>query len=218
LHIAAFLNDEDDVMALISHGAEINIKGNSGFTPLHIASLMNNFEVARDLLKTGAKYKLKTDQNLTAVAIAKIQNNNLIKKLIAKKDPDNLNQSVLSRTGNISQMNSVKLSPQFDINLPYNKDLVKKRQFNKVLCIISIPVFAISTAGAVYLRSEADNFYSRYKNAGTLDIAKHYYDKTIQYDTFTYIAGGVSISGAFGIVHSLFRQKSISNRMRKTLY
>ena len=218
LHIAAFLNDEEAAKDLLAKGAEIDIKGNSGYTPLHIASLMNNIEVAKDLLNMGAKNKIKTDQKLTAVTIAKIQNNDLMRKLIAKNGSFNLNKEGISRADNMSQMNSVKLSPQFDINLSYNKDLVKKRQVNKVLRIISIPVFAISTAGAVYLRSEADNYYSSYKSAETIEMAQHYYDKTMQYDTYTYISGGVSLASVFGIIHSAIRQKSISNKMCKTLY
>jgi hypothetical protein len=218
LHIAAFLNDEEAAKDLLAKGAEIDIKGNSGYTPLHIASLMNNIEVAKDLLNMGAKNKIKTDQKFTAVTIAKIQNNDLMKKLIAKNGSYNLNQPGVSRADNISQMNSVKLSPQFDINLAYNKDLVKKRQFNKVASIISIPIFAICTAGTVYFRSESDNYYSSYKNAETIDVAKHYYDKTMQYDTYTYISGGVSLASAFGIIYSAIRKKNISNKMCKTLY
>jgi uncharacterized protein YpmB len=95
---------------------------------------------------------------------------------------------------------------------------VKRRQFNKLIRIISIPVFAISTAGAVYLRSEANNYYSSYKNAETIEMAQHYYDKTIQYDTYTYISGGVSLTSAIEIIHSAIRQKSISNKMCKALY
>jgi ankyrin repeat protein len=218
LHIAAFLNDEGAAKDLLAKGAEIDLKGNSGYTPLHIAALMNNIEVAQDLLNMGAKNKIKTDQNFTPATIAKIQNNDLMKKLIAKSGSFNLNQTGISRANNVSQMNSVKLSPQFDINLSYNKDLVKKRQFNKIAGIISIPVFVICTAGTVYFRSEADNYYSSYKNAETIDIAKHYYDKTMQYDTYTYISGGVSLVSAFGIIRSAIRKKSISNKMCKTLY
>ena len=218
LHIAAFLNDEEVAKDLLAKGAEIDLKGNSGYTPLHIAALMNNIEVAQDLLNMGAKSKLKTDQNFTPEIIAKIQNYDLMKKLIAKSGASNLNQAGTSNIDNVSQMNSVKLTPQFDINLSYNKDLVKKRQFNKIAGIISVPVFAICTAGTVYFRSEADNYYSSYKNAETIDIAKHYYDKTMQYDTYTYISGGLSLVSAFGIIRSAIRKKSISNKMRKTLY
>jgi ankyrin repeat protein len=218
LHIAAFLNDEEVAKDLLAKGAEIDLKGNSGYTPLHIAVLMNNIEVAQDLLNMGAKSKIKTDQNFTPEIIAKIQDYDLMKKLIAKSGASNLNQAGKSRIDNVSQMNSVKLTPQFDINLSYNKDLVKKRQFNNIAGIISVPVFAICVAGTVYFRSEADNYYSSYKNAETIDIAKHYYDKTIQYDTYTYISGGVSLGSAFGIIRSAIRKKSISNKMRKTLY
>jgi ankyrin repeat protein len=218
LHISAFLNDEETAKDLLARGAEIDIKGNAGYTPLHIASLMNNIEVAKDLLNMGAKTRIKTDQNLNAVTIAKIQNNDLMKKLITKKGSYNLNRPDITLNANISQMNSVKLNPQFDINLPYNKDLLKKRQINKVLGIISIPIFAICTTGAVYFRSEADKYYSSYKNAETIDMAQHFYDKTKQNDSYAYISGGVSLTSAFGIIHSAFRKKSISNKMCKTLY
>ena len=218
LHIAAFLNDEDIAKELLYKGAEIDIKGNSGYTPLHIATLMNNIEVASNLLRMGANKSLKTDQKLNAVSIADIQANDLMKRLIAKNSTLNLNQKGILRADNLSQMKSVKLNPQFDINLPYNKDLIKKKKFNKVTGIISIPMFAISTAGAAYFRSEANSFYSSYKTAETMEMAKHYYDKTNQFDTYTYISGGLSLATAFGIVHSAIRKKSISNKMRKTLY
>lgn len=218
LHIAAFLNDEEVIKDLLAKGAEINLKGNSGYTPLHIAALMNNIEVARDLLNMGAETKAKTDQKLTPEIIAKIQDYSLMKRLIAKGGSLNLNQTGASLVSNVSQMNSVKLSPQFDINLTYNKDLVRKRQLNKIAGFVSIPFFAICTAGTVYFRSEANNYYSSYKNAETIEVGKHYYDKTMQYDTYTYISGGVSLVSAFGIVRSAIRNKSISNKMRKTLY
>jgi ankyrin repeat protein len=218
LHLAAILNDAEAANDLFGKGAEINIMGNTGYTPLHIASLMNNIEVAKILLSLGAKTNIKTAQKLNAMTIAKIQNNDLMKKLIAKNGSYNLNNPEKSYNVNISQMNSAKLSPQFDINLPYNKDLVKKRQFNKVAGIISIPIFAICTAGAIYFRTEADNYYSLYKNAETLELAEHYYDMTRQYDTYTYISGGVSLVSAFEIVYSAIRKKNISNKMSKTLY
>jgi ankyrin repeat protein len=218
LHIAAFLNDEETAKELLAKGAEIDLKGNTGYTPLHIAALMNNIEVAKDLLNMGASPKIKTDQNLTAEIIAKIQNYSSMKKLIAKGGSLNLKQTDASLTNNLNQMNSVKLSPQFDINLTYNKDLVKKRKLNRIAGFISIPFFAISTAGTVYFRSEANKYYTSYKNAETIEIAKNYYDKTMQYDTYTYITGGISIVSAFEIIRSAIRNKSISDKMRKTLY
>jgi len=218
LHLAAFLNDREVTNHLLQKGAEIDIKGNSGYTPLHIASELNHVSLAKDLLFMGASTRVKTDQKLTPKAIAKIQNNSEMTKLINKKGPYSLNLPISNSTRNNTLLNSVKLIPKYDFSLPYDKDLVKKRQFNKILRIISIPVFAISTAGAVYLRSEANNYYSSYKNAETIEMARQYYDKTMQYDTFTYISGGISLASAFGIIHSAIRQKSISNKMCKTLY
>jgi ankyrin repeat protein len=218
LHLAAFLNDREVANHLLQKGAEIDIKGNSGYTPLHIASELNHVRLAKDLLYMGANARIKTDQKLTPKAIAKIQNNSEMTKLIDKKGSYTLSLPISNSTRNTTLLNSVKLSPKYDFSLPYDKDLVKKRQFNKVLRIISIPVFAISAAGAVYLRSEADNYYSSYKNAETIEMAQHYYDKTMRYDTYTYISGGVSLASAFGIIHSAIRQKSISNKMCKTLY
>jgi ankyrin repeat protein len=218
LHLAAFLNDEEAANELLAKGAEIDLKGNTGYTPLHIAALMNNIEVAKDLLNMGASPKIKTDQNLTAEIIAKIQNYSLMKKFIAKGGSLNINQADASLAKNLNPMNSVKLSPQFDINLTYNKDLVKKRKLNRIAGFISVPFFAISTAGTIYFRSEANKYYSSYKNAETIEIAKNYYDKTMQYDTYTYISGGISIVSAFETVRSAIRNKSISDKMRKTLY
>jgi ankyrin repeat protein len=218
LHLAVFLNNEDVASLLLLKGAEIDMKGNSGYTPLHIASELNHVSLAKDLLSMGANPRIKTDQKLTPRAIAKIQNNSEISELISKKGSYTINLTKSNPYINTTLLNSVKLSPKYDFSLPYNKDLVKKRQFNKFLKIISIPVFAISAAGTAYLRSEANNYYSLYKNSESIDMAKHYYNKTMQYDTYTYISGGVSLASAFGIIHSAIRQKSISNRMCKILY
>ena len=218
LHLAVFLNNEDVANLLLLKGAEIDTKGNSGYTPLHIASELNHVSLAKDLLSMGANPRIKTDQKLTPKAIAKIQNNSEMSELISKKGSYTINLTKSNSNINATLLNSVKLSPKYDFSLPYNKDLVKKRQFSKFLKIISFPVFAISAAGTAYLRSEANNYYSSYKHSESIDMAKHYYDKTMQYDTYTYISGGVSLASAFGIIHSTIRQKSISNRMYKTLY
>jgi hypothetical protein len=218
LHLAAFLNDRQITNQLMLKGAEIDIKGNSGYTPLHIASELNHIRLAQDLLYMGANSRIKTDQKLTPKVIAKIQDNNEMTKLISKKGSYTLNLPMANSARSTSFLSTVKLIPKYDFRLPYDKGLVKKRQFNKIAGIISVPVFAICAAGTVYFRSEAGNFYSSYKNAESIDIAKHYYNKTMKFDTYTYISGGVSLVSAFGIIRSAIRNKSISNKMRKTLY
>jgi hypothetical protein len=218
LHLAAFLNDSETVRDLLGKGAEVDIRGNSGYTPLHIASMMNNIEVVRDLVNVGAKSSIRTDQKLNPLQIAGIQDNSFVKKVIKSKGPINMNQIGAGRTGNMSRMDQVRLNPQFDINLLYNKELLKKRRFNKVMGIISIPVLAAGTAGTIYFNSEAEKNYSSYKTAETMELARHYYDKTLEFDTYSYISGGLSVTSLFGIVYSAIKRESISDRMRKTLY
>ena len=218
LHLAAFLDDKEIVKDLLNSGAEANLKGNSGYTPLHIASLLNHFDIASDLLKNGAINRIKTDQKLTPRTIAKIQNNHEIVKLIGKNGSYILKPRKSDIINSTSQMTSVKLNPQFDINLLYNKKLLHKRKFNKITQIISIPIFALSAAGTTFMKIEADNYYSQYKKAELPEQAEHYYNKTKQYDTYTYISGTVSLVSVFGFIHSTIRKKSISNKMCKTLY
>lgn len=218
LHLSAFLNDNVITNDLISKGAEVNIKGNSGYTPLHIASLMNNFDVARDLLRGGALKALRTDQKLTPVGIAKIQKYDEMVKLIGRNGTYTVNFKKSNRLGSDFQMSSVKLNPQFEINLKYNDKLLKQRKTNKVFQIISIPVFALSAAGTTFLRIEADGYYNKYKNADTQDTARNYYNKTREFDTYTYISGSVSFISLYGFIHSTVKRNSVTNKMRKTIY
>lgn len=218
LHLAAFLNDSETARDLLDKGAEVDIRGNSGYTPLHIASMMNNIEVVRDLVTVGARASMKTDQKLTPLQIAGIQDNSFVRKVIKSKGQVPLNQLQTGSTGNMTRMDQVRLNPQFDINLLYNKELLKKRRFNKVMGIISIPVLAAGTAGIIYFNSEAEKNYSSYKTAETMELARHYYDKTLEFDTYSYISGGLSVTSLFGIVYSAIKRESISDRMRKTLY
>lgn len=218
LHLAAFLNDSETTRDLLDKGAEADIRGNSGYTPLHIASMMNNIEVVRDLVYVGAEPSIRTDQKLTPLQIAGIQDNSFVRKVIKAKGQINMNQPGAGSTGNMSRMDQVRLNPQFDINLLYNKELLKKRRFNKVIGIISIPVLAAGTVGTIYFNSEAEKNYSSYKTAETMELARHYYDKTLEFDTYSYISGGLSLTSVFGIVYSAIKRESISDRMRKTLY
>jgi hypothetical protein len=215
MHIAVFLNNRTVVNHLLMKGAEVDIKGNTGYTPLHIASELNHSMLVKDLLYAGASRNITTDQKLSAKAIARIQNNNEVVKILVSKGAFTLTppESGSNQTGN--SRNIARLSPKYEFSLPYNGELLRKRQLNNLMKIISIPVFTIATAGTIYLRTEANNHYSSYINAETREMAKHHYDMTTQFDTYTYISGGLSLTSAFGIVHLINRKKSISNKMRK---
>jgi hypothetical protein len=177
---------------------------------------MNYFEISKNLLYNGAKSGIKTDQKLSSKAIARIQHNFDIVKLIAKKDSININPPNSSFPKNSMVINSEKQIPEIDFNLPFDKELAKKRHFNKIVQIISFPVFVFSAAGALFLKSEANHYYSLSKTAETEDLAKYYYDKTQQYDKNAYISGGISLISLYGFIHTTIRTKSISGKMLKT--
>lgn len=217
LHIAAFLDNEDGVKLLLDKGAEIDLKGNSGYTPLHIASEMNHITVAKDLLMMGAKSTLKTDQKLTPRALAKIQGNREIYKMIGKKGPYTADSAESYSVNKTIALPPVRQNPSCDFNLPYDKELAKKRQFNKVIQIISVPFFIVGTSLTTYLNHEANSYYTLYKRAESEDIAKVYYDKTKKYDSYTFISGGISLVNLYGFIHSSLKKKSISKRMSKTI-
>jgi hypothetical protein len=193
------------------------MKGNTGYTPLHIASEMNYVEIAKNLLENGAKKGIKTDQKLSPKAIAKIQNNHDMVKLIRGKSSYSINMSKSMAANTVTHLNSYKNQDlRIDFNLQYDKKLVEKRQFNKVIQIISVPAFALSGAGITYMKSKADHYYSLSKIAETEDMAKVFYDKSTKYYAYTYISVGISLVSAYGFIHSTLRKKGISNKMYKT--
>jgi ankyrin repeat protein len=218
LHIAAYINDDEALNKLLNKGAEFNLKGNSGYTPLHIASEMNHFKIAKDLLLAGAKENLKTDQKLTPKALAKIQKNPEMQKLIGKKGHYGDDSQGSFSAKNINPLHAVNQNPKYDFNLPYDNKLVRKRQFNKVVQIITVPVFIAGTYVTTRLNHEANSYYGLYKRAESEAKARVYYDKTKRYDSYTYISGGISLVNLYGFIHSTSKKKSISNKLHKTFY
>lgn len=216
LHLAVILKDEEAVEVLLDKGAGINLKGNTGYTPLHIASELNYVEIAKNLLNNGAKNGIKTNQGLTPKTIAEIQKNLEIVKMISGKGTDTLNSVRSNSNKSVILLNSDKQNPKINFNLPYNSELAKKRQFNKVIQTISIPVFILSTAGTIYVKSEANHYYSLSKTAETEEMAKYYYDKTTQYDKYAYISIGISLVSVYGFIHSTISKKNINSKMYKT--
>ena len=215
LHLAAFLDNDELVNQMVTKGAEIDMKGNSGYTPLHIASEMNHIALAKSLLNMGANNRIKTNQKLTPKTIAKIEGNDEIVKLISKKGSYNVSQPRPVSTNGTTLLNSPKPSIKYDFILPYDKDLIKKRHSNKVIQALSIPIFVVSTAGLTYFKSEANSYYSLSKIAETEEMAKDFYNKGSQYDTYAYISGGISLASIYGFIHSTIRKKNISDIMRK---
>ena len=220
LHLAVLLNQDKVVNDLIKNGAYINNTGNSGYTPLHIAAELNYIGIALKLLENGASTRVKTNQRLSPKTIAKIQNNDDMASLIRKKGDYTVNIPAAIPAKNITFPQGNKNYPEINFNLPYDKKLINKRQFNKVIQIISIPVFVLSAASAVYLKSEGDYYHLKYHNTyvESQERAMHYYDQAKQYYTNMYISGGVSLTSVYSFIHTTIRKNSISNKMRKTEY
>lgn len=218
LHLAVYLNDQETVKDLIANGAQVNLQGNTGYTALHIASEMNFAETAKILLLNGAKNGIKTRQGLTPKAISVIQQNNELIDIINNKDSDNQKKVKPASGESVVQITPDMQNIRISFNLPYDKRLAEKRQFSKVIQIISVPVLLLSSSGAVYLKSEAANYYKLSKIAETEVLAKVYYDKTTRYDKNALITGSVSLVSLYGLIHSTLRKRSVSGKMYKTFY
>jgi len=217
LHLATYLNNIDIVKEMMKKGIKVDLKGNTGYTPLHIAAEMNHPEIASIFLNRGASAGLKTGQKLNSKMIAGIQQNKEMKKLISKDGKYSFGQSMNSGAAGSSLVRLEGTYPQIDFNLPYDSQLAKRRQLFGLIQKISVPVFVIGAAGTAWLHLTANDYYSKYKAADTQDIAQFNYDKTLQFDTYTYIAGGVSLIPVYTFIHSTILKNSTSKKMRKQI-
>lgn len=218
LHLAVFLNNMEITKELIRKGANINLKGNTGYTPLHIASEMNYPEMTISLLNNGALKRIKTDQGLSSITIAKIQNNDDVLKLLRTKNlnPGSFTSNYSHDTAASDYTSDRKQYSFVDFYLPYDENLIVRRQINNNFQTVSIPVIVLSAVGAICFKSDADHFYSLSKIAESEKMARVFYNKGRRYDAFTYISGGISIISVYTFIHSTFRKRIISLKMHKT--
>ena len=218
LHLAVLRNDEELTDALLKKGAEINLQGNTGYTALHIATELNNPDIVAYLILKGASPGIKTSQGLSSRTIARIQKNEEILNLLGNKTLPSAGPSDRKPPATVSLISSdPDIYPEINFNLPYDKDLAKKRQFNQVIQIVSVPLFIVSGSYTVLLKSKANQYYSLSRIAESEEMAKVYYEKTRKYDSNAYISGGVSLVSAFNIIRSTLRKKSLSAKMYKTI-
>jgi hypothetical protein len=75
-------NDTRVAQLLIAHGADPNILGREGFTPLHRASISGRIEIVRLLIEHGANVEVKDDQGRTPLDIASGEQREEIIKLL----------------------------------------------------------------------------------------------------------------------------------------
>lgn len=95
-HMACFRGDIDDVNIMIAAGADLNLYGDIGDTPLHYAVRMEREVVVEALLVAGAAPDMKNDYDETPLDIAKNTGNQKIISLLMSKK-----QKTGSKTGSV---------------------------------------------------------------------------------------------------------------------
>ncbi|WP_090751066.1 ankyrin repeat domain-containing protein [Candidatus Nitrospira nitrosa] len=65
LHVACVRGDLEEVLPLLTAGADMNLRGELGYTPLHDAAAQGHIEVVKVLLQRGAIPKIKNDEGET---------------------------------------------------------------------------------------------------------------------------------------------------------
>jgi len=70
IHVAATRGSTEELIALITGGADVNARGEHGSTPLHDAAGHEHEEAVKVLLKYGASPMEKNDWGQTAVDVA----------------------------------------------------------------------------------------------------------------------------------------------------
>lgn len=215
LHIAVMKNNESIVRELIYSGADLNLAGNTGYTPLHIAAELNYHTIATELLSHGAEPKIKTDQGFNSITISKIQRNKDITRLLTTKNAAFTTSSRVVVGRPVSQTSQVLANPDIEFNLPFDQALVKRRNVNKTLRLIAIPVFAWSSFDFVSYKSKANHNLSLSRVAQTEEKAKIFYDNGVKYNKSAQVAGAVSLVSAYVIIHSSIRQKNVTTKMAK---
>ena len=85
LHLAARLNLPVLTRSLLTQGAEVNAKTNTGFTPLHYAALRDASSIAEVLLKQGADIHAKTNTGITPLYLAALRDASSIAEVLLKQ-------------------------------------------------------------------------------------------------------------------------------------
>jgi ankyrin repeat protein len=79
---ASIKGEAETVRVLLSGGADVNAKNDSGGTALMLASYTGEAETVRALLSGGADVNARDDDGVTALKLAKLKNHNEIVQIL----------------------------------------------------------------------------------------------------------------------------------------
>ncbi|OGU57006.1 MAG: hypothetical protein A2V66_05420 [Ignavibacteria bacterium RBG_13_36_8] len=130
LHLAASLGNEEIVQYLLSHGALVDAKNNSGQTPLHVAISADTpkEEVIRLLIENGADINAKVNEDIPLTIAARMRLPNIVDLLIDKRADIPVNDNVaetllrLAVSRNLVRLLEIMLRKGADLNIKVKND------------------------------------------------------------------------------------------------
>lgn len=84
LHIAARLGEVDDIVVLVSHGADVNCRGDLGNTPLHQAALAGKEAAVRQLLLLGSDESIENEFGESPLKVAELGGHRVVVSLLKR--------------------------------------------------------------------------------------------------------------------------------------
>ena len=99
LHYCALNSGIDEIDLLVSCGAEVNAKGDMGFTPLHYAAMRGRLKVVEKLLALGADASLRNEWGDTASTTAENVGHTEVARLLSKAKKNHWYSRPLPRQG-----------------------------------------------------------------------------------------------------------------------
>lgn len=84
IHIAATRGNINEILSLVSAGANVNVKGEHGYTPLHDAVEQGHIESVKLLLKLGSDKELKNEDGDTPLNLAILLDEKEIQRILQK--------------------------------------------------------------------------------------------------------------------------------------
>ena len=98
LHYAVTYRQPKALALLISNGAEVNVKDETGLMPLHVAAILNRIDEAQLLLDAGAEVAARDDFGDTPLHSAALHGNREMLEFLLRHGADALARNVKGKT------------------------------------------------------------------------------------------------------------------------